>query len=99
MSFSGWLATLAGWYVTEIGRQPYLVSGILKTSEAVTDIAGENVALTLGIYVSLYIVLLLAYVKTLFRMAKKSVLVEEYDLDMSGSRSVIKNSSHKGEMA
>ncbi|WP_284285293.1 cytochrome ubiquinol oxidase subunit I, partial [Marinibactrum halimedae] len=29
MSFSGWIATLAGWYVTEIGRQPYLVSGIL----------------------------------------------------------------------
>ena len=30
MTFSGWIATLAGWYVTEIGRQPYLVSGVLK---------------------------------------------------------------------
>lgn len=99
MSFSGWIATLAGWYVTEIGRQPYLVSGILKTSEAVTDIAGENVAVTLGIYLSLYIVLLLAYVKTLFRMAKKSVLVEEYDLDMPGSETRMVNGSHKGEMA
>lgn len=29
MTFSGWLATLAGWYVTEIGRQPFLVTGVL----------------------------------------------------------------------
>jgi cytochrome bd ubiquinol oxidase subunit I len=29
MTFSGWVATLAGWYVTEIGRQPYLVYGVL----------------------------------------------------------------------
>ena len=34
-TFSGWVATLAGWLVTEIGRQPWLVSGILRTSEAV----------------------------------------------------------------
>ena len=33
MAFSGWVATLAGWYVTEIGRQPYLVTGVLKTKE------------------------------------------------------------------
>ncbi|MGV3693101.1 MAG: cytochrome ubiquinol oxidase subunit I, partial [Paracoccus marcusii] len=26
MGFSGWIATLAGWYVTEIGRQPWLVT-------------------------------------------------------------------------
>ncbi|HAO18622.1 MAG TPA: cytochrome ubiquinol oxidase subunit I, partial [Alteromonas macleodii] len=36
MAFSGWIATLAGWYVTEIGRQPYLVSGVLRTADAVT---------------------------------------------------------------
>ncbi|MEL6700285.1 MAG: cytochrome ubiquinol oxidase subunit I, partial [Pseudomonadota bacterium] len=31
MSFSGWIATLAGWYTTEIGRQPWLVQGVLTT--------------------------------------------------------------------
>ena len=36
MTFSGWLAVVAGWYVTEIGRQPYLVSGVLTTAQAVT---------------------------------------------------------------
>jgi cytochrome d ubiquinol oxidase subunit I len=28
MAFSGWVATLAGWYTTEIGRQPWLVQGV-----------------------------------------------------------------------
>jgi cytochrome bd ubiquinol oxidase subunit I len=31
MTFSGWVATLAGWYTTEIGRQPWLVQGVLTT--------------------------------------------------------------------
>lgn len=84
MSFSGWIATLAGWYVTEIGRQPYLVHGVLKTADAVTTIAGENVALTLAAYLSIYCVLLTAYIKTLFNLARKAVNVEEYDLSLPG---------------
>lgn len=84
MSFSGWLATLAGWYVTEIGRQPYLVYGVLKTSDAVTTVASEQVALTLIMYLALYVVLLLAYVKTLFWLAKRAIEVEEYDLSLPG---------------
>ena len=83
-SFSGWLATLAGWYVTEIGRQPYLVYGVLKTSDAVTTVATEQVALTLIMYLALYVVLLLAYVKTLFWLAKRAIEVEEYDLSLPG---------------
>jgi cytochrome d ubiquinol oxidase subunit I len=39
MTFSGWVATLAGWYVTEIGRQPWLVTGILRTGEAAGPVA------------------------------------------------------------
>jgi len=84
MSFSGWLATLAGWYVTEIGRQPYLVYGVLKTSDAVTTVVSEQVALTLIMYLALYVVLLLAYVKTLFWLAKRAIEVEEYDLSLPG---------------
>jgi cytochrome d ubiquinol oxidase subunit I len=34
MTFSGWVALVAGWYVTEIGRQPYLVYGVLTTAQA-----------------------------------------------------------------
>jgi cytochrome d ubiquinol oxidase subunit I len=77
MSFSGWIATLAGWYVTEIGRQPYLVSGLLKTSDAVTDIAPENVMFTFILYLSVYVALLIAYLHTLFLMARRAVEIEE----------------------
>jgi cytochrome d ubiquinol oxidase subunit I len=76
MTFSGWLATLAGWYVTEIGRQPWLVTGVLTTADAVTTTPAANVGISLAIYVTLYVVLLFAYVRTLFLMARKAVLVD-----------------------
>ncbi|MGC0119538.1 cytochrome ubiquinol oxidase subunit I [Pseudoalteromonas piscicida] len=80
MTFSGWVATLAGWYVTEIGRQPYIVSGILRVEDAVTTIASENVLFTLIGYLTIYAILLYAYIRTLFHTANKSVEVEEYDM-------------------
>lgn len=77
MAFSGWVATLAGWYVTEIGRQPFLVSGVLTTADAVTDIPADNVLFTLILYLTVYSGLLVAYIKTLFLMARRSVEIEE----------------------
>jgi cytochrome d ubiquinol oxidase subunit I len=81
MTFSGWVATIAGWYVTEIGRQPYLVSGILKTADAVTTIPSGNVLFSLIGYLLVYAILLTAYIKTLYRMARNSVLIEEIKLE------------------
>jgi cytochrome d ubiquinol oxidase subunit I len=71
MTFAGWIATLAGWYVTEIGRQPWLVHGVLTTAEAVGSVPAGNVALTLTMYLLLYAGLLTAYVVTLYRLARK----------------------------
>lgn len=76
MTFAGWIATLAGWYVTEIGRQPWLVTGVLRTADAVTSTPAGNVGTSLAIYLSLYAVLLFAYIRTLFVMARKAVLVD-----------------------
>jgi len=83
MTFSGWVATLAGWYVTEIGRQPWLVTGILTSAEAVTPIAPSNVLFSLVLYLTIYAVLLTAYIYTLRAMARKATQVEEYDLSES----------------
>ena len=77
-SFSGWIATLAGWYVTEIGRQPYLVSGVLTASEAVTKIFSSHVLISLFIYLTVYLLLIVAYLHTVFYMARKATKVEEY---------------------
>ncbi len=73
MTFSGWVATIAGWYVTEIGRQPWLVTGVLSTAEAVTRTAGAGMVWTsLAMYLALYVVLLAAYVGTLYHLAGKA---------------------------
>ncbi len=70
MAFSGWLATLAGWYVTEIGRQPFLVYGLMRTSEAATTVPPPYVALTLTAYLVVYGLLLVTYVGVLKYMAE-----------------------------
>ncbi len=76
MTFAGWVATLAGWYVTEVGRQPWLVSGVLRSADAVSTVAADDVALSLALYLTLYAVLGIAYVRTLFVMARRSSLLE-----------------------
>jgi cytochrome d ubiquinol oxidase subunit I len=48
MTFSGWVATLAGWYVTEIGRQPFIVYGLLRTADVVASHGATIVAATLA---------------------------------------------------
>ena len=71
MAFSGWIATLAGWYVTEIGRQPWVVDGLLRTADVVADHSSATVAGTLFGYVLLYLFLLVSYIATLRHMATK----------------------------
>lgn len=69
MTFSGWGATLAGWYTTEIGRQPWLVSGILRTSQAVSDVPSKMLWATLLGYITVYALLIIAFIFTVFYMA------------------------------
>ncbi|MFP4283767.1 MAG: cytochrome ubiquinol oxidase subunit I [Opitutales bacterium] len=73
MTFSGWVATLAGWYVTEIGRQPWLVHGVLRSRDAVADLAPAHVGLTLTAYLITYAFLLVAYVATVFYLAGREI--------------------------
>lgn len=72
MTFAGWITTLAGWYTTEIGRQPWLVTGLLTTKQAVADVPAPMVLGTLLAYLAVYLALILAYVGVLFYLARKS---------------------------
>ena len=52
------LANFAGWILTEAGRQPWVVYGLLKTEDAVSGtVSAWNVGLSLGVFVTLYAVL------------------------------------------
>jgi cytochrome bd ubiquinol oxidase subunit I len=72
MTFAGWVATLAGWYVTEIGRQPYLVYGVLTTAKAAANIPTPMLATTLAGYLTTYLALLVAYISVVFNLARKA---------------------------
>ncbi len=73
MTFSGWVATVAGWYTTEIGRQPWLVEGILTTADAAaTNVGSGMIATTLIAYITLYIVLIVAFISTIFYLARRA---------------------------
>ncbi len=89
MTFAGWVALVAGWYVTEIGRQPWLVHGVLTTAQAASQVPAGNIALSLAMYLTLYAALLSAYVSVVFYLAKKTTLgSEETRLNNQGLRHV-----------
>ncbi|MDR7379030.1 cytochrome d ubiquinol oxidase subunit I [Rhodoferax ferrireducens] len=71
MTFSGWIATVAGWYVTEVGRQPFIVYGLLRTADVASAQPSSMIGLTLVLYVTLYLALIVAYVSVLKYMAEK----------------------------
>ena len=93
MTFSGWIAVLAGWYVTEIGRQPWMVQGVLRIDELVADHGGGMVLSTLIAYLALYVFLLASYVLSLRYMSSKPARslislqqqAQESQLDMSNT--------------
>lgn len=74
MTFSGWVATLAGWYVTEIGRQPYLVYGLLRAADTVAPHPPSTVATSLAAYLTVYATLLVSYVAVIKYMAEHAAM-------------------------
>ena len=72
MTFSGWVATVAGWYVSEIGRQPWLVHGVLRTAEAAGPVSAGAISVSLATYLAVYAVLLVAYVSVVFYLASQA---------------------------
>ncbi|MDP3827477.1 MAG: cytochrome ubiquinol oxidase subunit I, partial [Polaromonas sp.] len=70
MTFAGWVALIAGWYVTEIGRQPWLVTGVLTAAEAASSVPAPRIALTLSLYLTLYAALIVAYISVVFYLAR-----------------------------
>ena len=72
MTFSGWIATLAGWYTTEIGRQPWLVQGVMTTAQAVGPVTAPMVATTLAFYLAIYAALTAMYIGVLTYLARKA---------------------------
>jgi cytochrome d ubiquinol oxidase subunit I len=68
---SGFVALLTGWWVAEVGRQPWVVQGLMRTSQAVSDIPASSVLASLITFVVVYIGIFgagLWYLVKLFRV-------------------------------
>jgi cytochrome d ubiquinol oxidase subunit I len=68
-TFAGWVAVDAGWIVTEIGRQPWLVYGVLRTADAAGDVTGAQLGASLTGYILTYTVMFIAYIVVLTHIA------------------------------
>ncbi|MDB5920128.1 MAG: putative Cytochrome bd2, subunit [Massilia sp.] len=55
MGPSGLVAVLAGWITTEVGRQPWVAYGLLRTADAVSPHSAGTVAFTLGLFIVIYL--------------------------------------------
>ena len=51
----GFIAVISGWVVSESGRQPWIVFGLLRTADAVSPVPGASVATTLILFVVVYL--------------------------------------------
>ncbi len=67
----GFVAVIAGWFVTETGRQPWIVYGLVKTKDMVSPISAHDVLITLISFVVIYLVLLVSFIFYLLHEVKK----------------------------
>lgn len=70
ISPTGFIAILAGWIVTEVGRQPYVVYGLLRTSDAVSNIAPHQVLFTLILFMIVYTFMISFGIFYVFKLVK-----------------------------
>jgi cytochrome d ubiquinol oxidase subunit I len=68
MGASGLVAVSAGWIVTEAGRQPFTVYGLLTTADSVSPIAAPAVATSLALFAVVYFLVFGAGTWVLFRL-------------------------------
>jgi cytochrome d ubiquinol oxidase subunit I len=54
MTPTGFIAVISGWFVTEVGRQPWIVQGIMRTDAATSPVLGTSVAISLTAFIIVY---------------------------------------------
>ena len=81
----GFIAVEAGWTVTEVGRQPWIIHGIMRTKDAVTPMPG--IAISFYGFVAIYLVLTLVVIFLLYRQIK--MVPRLYDVDHPETKSIV----------
>ena len=98
MAPTGFVAVLAGWFVTEVGRQPYTVYGVLRTAQSISPVAAEQVAVTLLGFIIAYTFIFGAGTYYVFRLFKAGPVRKEekyyrHTISAAPARSIPKKES------
>jgi len=72
MAPSGLVAVIAGWMTTEVGRQPYVIQGLMRTAEAAAPVAAPAVAISLAVFAIVYFIVFGAGVFYILRLMGKA---------------------------
>ncbi|MCC6535391.1 MAG: cytochrome ubiquinol oxidase subunit I [Burkholderiales bacterium] len=84
MGSAGLIAILAGWFTTEIGRQPWLVHGLMRTAEGVSAHSAAQVGLTLVLFVVVYFVVFGAGTVYALRLMRRAPALHEGEVPVLG---------------
>ncbi|MEO0444011.1 MAG: cytochrome ubiquinol oxidase subunit I [Pseudomonadota bacterium] len=99
MTPAGFIAVLAGWFVTEVGRQPWSAYGVIKTAESISPVIAEQVMLTLIGFIVVYTFVFGAgsyYIIKLIGKGPKIIEESEEYYDHSMEASVTKAATQAG---
>ena len=83
MGPAGFVAVIAGWIVAEVGRQPYVVYGFLRTADAVSPIGAGQVSASLLAFMVVYAVIFVAGMLYILRLIAQGPQGEEEDAPVS----------------
>jgi cytochrome d ubiquinol oxidase subunit I len=83
----GFLAVIAGWTTTEVGRQPWTIYGLMRTADSVSpSLTGADVLLSLVLYVCVYLVIFPVGVSVMFRIVRRGPAASEEDSPIGSGR-------------
>jgi len=74
---AGFLAVVAGWFVTEVGRQPYVVTGLLRTAESASPVAANQIVPSLAAFILVYLFIFGAGTYYILRLIAKGPQIED----------------------
>lgn len=86
MGPSGFIAVLAGWMVTEVGRQPWVVYGVLRTRDAVSPVIASQVATSLIAYITVYAIVFTAGAIFILRLMAEGPVAAKIDPEPRSQR-------------
>ncbi len=92
MGPSGFIALLAGWFTTEVGRQPWVVYGVMRTKDGLSPVSAEQVGLSLIIFVVVYCVVFGVGIYYMLKLMHKGPEFVHADPELHGDMAVIQAS-------